>query len=105
MVDAIRGSSSTTKTIRAGFSGITGFYAFPEKLILNAVQFWTDAGFVPVYICSMVAQITIVEVERDGVDGIIVTFSDGTTAGYVVEELLQLRPAREPIEEAADPKS
>ena len=31
----------------------------------------------------------------DGDDGLIVTFSDGTTAGYVVEELLLLRPHRE----------
>ena len=35
--------------------------------------------------------------ERDGEDGLIVTFSDGTTAGYVTEELLELRPFREPI--------
>jgi hypothetical protein len=32
--------------------------------------------------------IQILAVELDGVDGIMVTFSDGTTAGYVVEELL-----------------
>jgi hypothetical protein len=35
-------------------------------------------------------------VERDGEDGLLVTFSDGTTAGYVTEELLELRPFREP---------
>jgi hypothetical protein len=34
------------------------------------------------------------ELESD--DGLILTFSDGTTAGYVVEELLDLRPFREP---------
>jgi hypothetical protein len=34
------------------------------------------------------------EVDADG-DGIIVTFSDGTHAGYVVEELLEMRPHRE----------
>jgi hypothetical protein len=34
------------------------------------------------------------ELERD--DGLMVTFSDGTTAGYVVEELLDLKPHREP---------
>jgi hypothetical protein len=39
--------------------------------------------------------ITISSVEQDGGDGLIVTFSDGTTAGYVVEELLELRPARQ----------
>jgi len=42
--------------------------------------------------------IQILTVERDGEDGLIVTFSDGTTAGYVTEELLQLRPFREPTE-------
>ncbi|MGA3047887.1 MAG: hypothetical protein ABSD67_14750 [Terracidiphilus sp.] len=31
----------------------------------------------------------------------IVTFSDGTIAGYVVEELLELRPQREHIEQPA----
>jgi hypothetical protein len=39
--------------------------------------------------------IRILTVEPDGDDGLIVTFSDGTTAGYVVEELLDLRPCRE----------
>jgi hypothetical protein len=40
--------------------------------------------------------IRILTVERDGDDGVIVTFSDGTTGAYVVEELLKLRPKREP---------
>ena len=39
----------------------------------------------------------ILTVERDGDDGLVVTFSDGTRAGYVIEELLALRPHREPI--------
>jgi hypothetical protein len=39
--------------------------------------------------------IEIVKVEQDGRDGILVTFSDGTIDGYVVEELLELRPIRE----------
>jgi hypothetical protein len=39
------------------------------------------------------------KVERDGEDGLIVTFSDGTTCGYVVEELLDLRPIRERVKE------
>jgi hypothetical protein len=39
--------------------------------------------------------IRIETVELDGNDGLIVTFSDGTTGGYVVEELLALRPLRE----------
>jgi hypothetical protein len=38
-------------------------------------------------------RIRILTVERDD-DGLVVTFSDGTTAGYLVEELLDLRPQR-----------
>ena len=41
--------------------------------------------------------IRILTNEFDGDDGLIVTFSDGTTAGYVVEELLELRPFRERV--------
>lgn len=41
--------------------------------------------------------IRILAVECDGEDGVIVTFSDGTMTGYVPEELLELRPCREPI--------
>ena len=41
----------------------------------------------------------ILKVEKDSHDGLIVTFSDGTTAGYVVEELLGLRPHRELVKE------
>jgi len=40
----------------------------------------------------MSVEIYMLAVELDGNDGLIVTFSDGTTGGYVVEELLQLRP-------------
>lgn len=40
-------------------------------------------------------QIQILTVEKDDGDGLIATFSDGTTAGYVAEELLELRPKRE----------
>jgi hypothetical protein len=43
----------------------------------------------------------ILKVEKDSHDGLIVTFSDGTTAGYVVEELLMLRPKRELTHEPA----
>jgi hypothetical protein len=43
----------------------------------------------------MAQTIQILVVERDGPDGLLVTFSDGTFAGYVVEELLELRPVRE----------
>ena len=39
------------------------------------------------------------KVEKDGEDGLIVTFSDGTITGYVAEELLLLRPCRERAEE------
>jgi len=41
--------------------------------------------------------IQILTVEQEA-DGVVVTYSDGTTAGYVVEELLELRPHREPTE-------
>ncbi len=37
--------------------------------------------------------IRILTLERDE-DGVVVTFSDGTTAGYLVHELLDLRPHR-----------
>ncbi len=50
----------------------------------------------------MTEQIKILNVEKDGGDGLIVTFSDGTMGGYVIEELLELRPVREPIK--ATPK-
>ena len=43
----------------------------------------------------MEIEIQILAVELDGDDGVLVTFSDGTTAGYVVEELLNIRPVRE----------
>jgi len=41
----------------------------------------------------------VLTVERDHDDGLIVTFSDGTTAGYIAEELLELRPQRELTED------
>jgi hypothetical protein len=41
----------------------------------------------------------ILNIEKDGEDGIMITFSDGTTAGYVAEELASLRPIREKVEE------
>jgi hypothetical protein len=37
--------------------------------------------------------IRILTVDRDD-DGLVITFSDGTTAGYLVDELLDLRPHR-----------
>ena len=39
--------------------------------------------------------ISLISVRLDGVDGVIIDFSDGTTAAYVAEELLDLRPFRE----------
>jgi hypothetical protein len=50
----------------------------------------------------MSENVKISGVEQDGADGLVVTFSDGTTAGYVVEELLELRPVRE---QARKPKN
>ena len=44
--------------------------------------------------------IQILTVEKDDGDGLITTFSDGTTAGYVAEELLELRPKRELTEDS-----
>jgi hypothetical protein len=41
--------------------------------------------------------IHIVKVEQEGEDGVLITFSDGTIGGYVVEELLELRPSREMV--------
>lgn len=41
--------------------------------------------------------IEIVKVEQEGSEGMLVTFSDGTIAGYVIEELLELRPIREKV--------
>ena len=47
----------------------------------------------------MTGNTKILKVEKDGEDGLTVMFLDGTTAGYVVEELLLLRPLRELVEE------
>jgi hypothetical protein len=44
----------------------------------------------------MAEPIRALTVERDGEDGLLVTISDETTTGYVTEELLELRPFREP---------
>jgi hypothetical protein len=41
--------------------------------------------------------VQIVNIEQDGPDGVLVTFSDGTFAGYVAEELIELRPVRERV--------
>jgi hypothetical protein len=52
-------------------------------------------------VSTMSGEIHILKVETDGEDGLIVTFSDGTTCGYVVEELLEMRPIREAVKETA----
>jgi hypothetical protein len=41
----------------------------------------------------------ILSAEKDGEDGVLVKFSDGTITGYVVEESLRPRPIREKVEE------
>jgi hypothetical protein len=46
----------------------------------------------------------ILTVEKDDGDGLIATFTDGTTAGYVAEELLKLRPERELTDEVGHEK-
>jgi hypothetical protein len=48
----------------------------------------------------MAEPIQILTVQKDDGDGMITTFSDGTTAGYVAEELLELRPKRELTEDS-----
>jgi hypothetical protein len=55
------------------------------------------------YRLQMRNSIQILTVEQE-TDGVVVTYSDGTTAGYVVEELLELRPHREPTETAHSKK-
>jgi hypothetical protein len=52
----------------------------------------------------MAEEIHILKPELDGPDGVIVTFSDGTHAGYVVEELLELRPIRDSSEDWLRPR-
>lgn len=49
--------------------------------------------------------IRILTTEPDGDDGVIVTFSDGTTGAYVIEELLELRPIRERVKTKKDAKA
>jgi hypothetical protein len=45
----------------------------------------------------MKEEVHLLAVDLDGHDGFIATFSDGTAGGYVVEELLELRPVRERV--------
>ena len=50
----------------------------------------------------MVDPITILTAEIEDPDGLILTFSDGTTAAFLVEEMLELRPYRESMEDAQE---
>ena len=40
----------------------------------------------------------IITVSRHGLYGLVITFTDGTYAKYVVEELLELRPHRDMLD-------
>ena len=73
----------------------------PIEVILRRVS---NAGRLAAWqrgiLFAMGNEIHILKVEKDGEDGLIVTFSDGTTCGYVVAELLEMRPIREAVKEA-----
>jgi len=45
----------------------------------------------------MAKEIYVIDFKIDGRDGLIVRFSEGTSDAYTVEELLELRPHREPV--------
>jgi hypothetical protein len=73
-----------------------------DLIILRLLSRWSKrnryAGHIGVHSSSMHSQpIRILTTKRDQDDGLIVTFSDGTTGAYVAEELLELRPYREPV--------
>jgi len=65
----------------------------------NSVQAKLDFGST---VIPMNDPIRILTTELDGEDGLVVTFSDGTCGAYVVEELLELRPHREPTKAPPD---
>jgi hypothetical protein len=67
------------------------------------VQFYTDSDRARRRLVPMASDISIIRVEKDGPDGIIVTFSDGTFGANVVEELLELRPHRETVQVESRP--
>ncbi len=56
-------------------------------------------GSASLYSLGMAEPIRILNVELEDDDSLLLTFSDGTIAGYVTEELLELRPCREPNEQ------
>jgi hypothetical protein len=80
-----------------------GWFAGVPGLRLKVTKTKQSSNRRPGKMSSMPEQIRILTVERDCDDGLIVTFSDGTTAAYVVEELMELRPGREPIRTPAIP--
>jgi hypothetical protein len=53
-------------------------------------------------VLPMDGKIRVLTFKIEDPDGMIITFSDGTTAAYLVEELLKLRPHREETELSAD---
>lgn len=69
-----------------------------ERGILTIPNEETAVKLSDTRIIAKMDRISIVKVEQNGMDGVLVTFSDGTIAGYVVEELLELRPIREKAE-------
>ena len=68
---------------------------YPALYLGGFVSARTDLVHRSPYGLKMTNTTAILTVEQES-DGVMVTFSDGTTAGYVVEELLELRPHREP---------
>ena len=56
-------------------------------------------------LAPMASDTRIINVEKDGPDGIIVALSDGTVGAYVVEELLELRPYREQVQVESIPSA
>jgi hypothetical protein len=67
----------------------------------TVVRYCTDTARCSLESGLMVDEIQIIKVEIDGDDGIIVTFSDGTSDAYVVEELLKLKPDRERVDDSS----
>jgi hypothetical protein len=50
----------------------------------------------------MADDIRILKIDLEDPYGFMVTFSDGTTGAYAIEELLELRSLREPVKEPVD---
>ncbi len=73
-----------------------------EVILLGVSNRGQSAAWQRGMLYAMEGEIHILKVEIDGEDGVIVTFSDGTIGGYVVEELLLLRPIREAVNEPVE---